>query len=223
MNSRKIRLVSLLVILIGVTAWGYLIENPIKPTPNLDKENLTSDNSDSTLQDTMIKENNGTVQRIAKIPIRKNLFEKRHWNTSIKTAYGLTPISNSHHPERSAFSINQQLEWERELANIVNSEPVEEIVVIIEPEPEPEPEPVVEIKQEPPPPPALPKINYTFLGSLKKANNSIEAFIIKNGEVTTIKEGETINSIYRVVKISENALSLLHTPDGRTTNLGIYQ
>lgn len=222
----KLRMILLLSMLVAVSIWSYLIENNQHQVLN-DATPHVGEKLPPKMLDNI--ENQVIPRQVKTIPIRKNLFETRHWNVSLKSAYGLSLKSNSHHPEQNMFSLAQQAKKNINDKLLLNNEDyviIEEFKFSVEmSETEFTPEiadPIFEII-EPPEPLPFSEIDFVYLGSLKTIDTPAIAFLLQKDKIIGVTEGEKISPNYHLLKILENRINLLHTPDGRTHYTEIRQ
>ena len=69
----------------------------------------------------------------------------------------------------------------------------------------------------PPPPPAAPPLPFTYMGKLLSGPEA-KVFLTLGDRNLVLREGDTVDSIYRVEKIAEGAITLVYLPlDQRQT------
>jgi hypothetical protein len=63
----------------------------------------------------------------------------------------------------------------------------------------------------PPPPPTAPPLPFTYMGKLISGND-VAVFLTQGERNLVVREGETIDSSYRVERIAEGAITLTYLP-----------
>jgi hypothetical protein len=77
--------------------------------------------------------------------------------------------------------------------------------------PPPPPPPQVKVKPEPPPPPTAPPLPYTYAGRLVH-DGQLSLLIAKGDEVIAIREGQTLDGVYRVESITDKQITMVYLP-----------
>jgi hypothetical protein len=88
--------------------------------------------------------------------------------------------------------------------------------------PAPVSQPVAVTVPEPPspPPPSAPPLPFTYMGKLVSAKDNA-VFLISGDRNLVVREGDTIDSIYRVEKVTSNEITLVYLPLDQRQILGI--
>lgn len=77
--------------------------------------------------------------------------------------------------------------------------------------------PVQVVAAPPPPPPSAPPLPFTYMGKLIE-DDDVAVFLTQGDRNLIVRQGETIDSIYRVERIADNAITLNYLPlDQRQT------
>jgi hypothetical protein len=71
--------------------------------------------------------------------------------------------------------------------------------------------PAVQSVAAPPPPPTAPPLPFTYMGKLMSGND-VAVFLTQGERNLVVREGETIDSSYRVERIAEGAITLTYLP-----------
>jgi hypothetical protein len=90
---------------------------------------------------------------------------------------------------------------------------------VAKPAPAPLPAPPVQVvaAPPPPPPPSAPPLPFTYMGKLVEGDN-VAVFLSQGERNLVVRQGQTIDSIYRVERIAESAITLTYLPlDQRQT------
>jgi hypothetical protein len=72
----------------------------------------------------------------------------------------------------------------------------------------------------PPPPPTAPPLPFAYMGRLL-SDNQQKVFLTAGERNLIVREGDTVDSIYRVEKLSEAGVTFLHLPTGIRQELPI--
>lgn len=72
----------------------------------------------------------------------------------------------------------------------------------------------------PPPPPTAPPLPFTYMGRLL-SDNQQKVFLTAGDRNLIIREGDTVDAIYRVEKLSDAGVTFLHLPTGIRQELPI--
>jgi hypothetical protein len=79
--------------------------------------------------------------------------------------------------------------------------------------PPPPPAPPVEHKVDPPPPPpSAPPLPFTFLGTFESEGGDMVFYLADSEKVHAVKQGESVNSMYRVESATAGELELVYLP-----------
>ena len=65
----------------------------------------------------------------------------------------------------------------------------------------------------PPPPPSAPAVPFTYMGKLRSGPDTA-VFLTQGDRNLVLREGDTIDSVYRVEQIADSAITLVYLPLG---------
>jgi hypothetical protein len=84
----------------------------------------------------------------------------------------------------------------------------------------PPPPKIVPQKAPPPPPPTAPPLPYKFVGRMLQ-DGQLYVFLAKGDSVSTVKQGDTLDGVYRVEAVTETEVALNYTPLGQKQTLAV--
>jgi hypothetical protein len=114
-------------------------------------------------------------------------------------------------PDQQAFSVPQRQGLPTSANPIFESQTWQ---------PPPPPEPQVKVKPAPPPPPTAPPLPYAFVGRLIH-DGQLSMLLAKGDEVIPIRQGQTIDGIYRVESITDKQITLVYLPLNQTQTIPV--
>ena len=86
----------------------------------------------------------------------------------------------------------------------------------------PKPAPVVAVRATPPPPPSAPPLPFRYMGKLIRGND-VSVFLLQGNRNIVVREGETIDSRYRVDRIADSSMTLTYLPLDQRQVLGFRE
>ena len=85
---------------------------------------------------------------------------------------------------------------------------------------QPPPPKIVAQKPPPPPPPTAPPMPYRFVGRMLQ-DGQVFVFLAKGDSVVTVKQGDTLDGVYRVESVTETQVALTYTPLGQQQTIAV--
>ena len=92
------------------------------------------------------------------------------------------------------------------------------------PPPPPAPPPAPEVRVEvvaPPPPPTAPPLPFRYFGRMKGPSGKSADFVEGDSQLVAVAVGEVINDIYRIERVDETEIVIIHLPTKQRQSLPV--